>query len=267
MARSVEVLITRDSSESGLAILNAMASAARSDGWQVAQTQTYAGKSDLLVLFGVGAADRDAARKKHIASGRHAVCWDQGYFQRKKITGYVRCSIDHDHPQAWLGRTKPDPSRWEALKIPLREDYVAEGPIILVGLGRKSRSYLGLADWERQRLAELRLRFPRREIVYRPKKGSPALVLNVRTDADSPIEELLVGASLVSCRHSNVACDAAVAGVSFECEDGAAMYLQRKPFTRENRLDFLWRLAWWQWRASEAAQAWRFIRGVLGHTG
>lgn len=267
MAGTVEVLITRDSSESGLAILNAMSVAARADGCVVTQTQTYAGKSDVLVLFGVGAPDRDAARKAHVASGRHVLLFDQGYFQRKKITGYVRCSIDHDHPQAWLGRTKPDPSRWEALSIPLREDYSPEGPIILVGLGRKSRSYLGLADWERQRLAELRLRFPRREVVYRPKRGSPALVLNVRTDADSPIEELLVGASLVSCRHSNCAVDAAVAGVSFECDDGAAMYLLHKPFTRENRRDFLWRLAWWQWKSQEAPQAWRFIRGMLGHTG
>jgi hypothetical protein len=78
-----------------------------------------------------------------------------------------------------------------------------------------------------------------------------------------PIEEALVGARLLVCRHSNCAIDATIAGVPFECEDGAAWWLAGKPFTAAARLDFLHRLCWWQWRHEESAQAWTFLREKL----
>lgn len=263
MAPSVEILITPNSSETALAMLNALRGAVTADGCKLRDTQYYEGKADVLILYGVGAPERDLARNKHVTSGRHVLMFDQGYFHRKKVVGYLRCSIDHDHPQAWLDRTPADPARWDALNIQLREDADPKGHIVLVGLGRKSRSYLRLQDWETLRLGQLRKRFPGRDIVYRPKPGSPPMKLICRMDEHSTIEQLLKGAVLVSCRHSNVAIDAAVAGVPFEADDGAAMWLQAKPYTRENRLDFLQRLAWWQWRATEAAQAWQFSKGML----
>ena len=183
-----------------------------------------------------------------------------GYFGRKKLVGYLRVSIDTDHPQDWLDATPADPSRWNAHKIRLREDVHAMGHIILVGLGHKSRSYLGLPNWERDKLAELRRRFPEHEVIYRPKPRRPFPNLSCTTDDTSPIEALLQNAALVVCRHSNVAVDAAIAGVPFECENGAAMWLLRRPFTYESRLEFLRKLAWWQWHKGEAQQAWSFIR-------
>jgi hypothetical protein len=71
-----------------------------------------------------------------------------------------------------------------------------------------------------------------------------------------------MGASMLVCRHSNCAVDAVVAGVPIECEDGAAKWLDGKPYKRRTRKDFLNRLAYWQWKASEAAQAWQFILKV-----
>jgi hypothetical protein len=149
--------------------------------------------------------------------------------------------------------------------IGLREDAAPNGTIVLVGLGRKSRAYLGpaVAQWEQRKLLELRCRFPRREIIHRPKRGSRSPVLDCRTDDASPIEELLRGASLVVCRHSNVAVDAAIAGVPFECEDGAARWLARREFTRANRLEFLRRLAWFQWKPDEAGEAWAFASKLM----
>lgn len=258
MVLSVEVLIPIKSSDKALAMLHAITAAARQAD-DVKVTQIYQGGSDWLVLYGVGAPDRDEARKRQIKNGGRTMLWDLGYFDRQR---YLRCSVDHDHPQDWLPRTAPDPQRWNALGIRLREDYDPDGHIVLVGLGKKSRAYLREADWERFRLNDLRKRFPGRQIIYRPKPKSPAMKLDCRMDADSPIEVLLRGASLISCRHSNVACDAAVAGVPFECDDGAAMWLKGRPFTQENRLEFLRRLAWWQWRSNEAVEAWAFIKGV-----
>lgn len=260
MAPSVELMILERTSEKAGAMLHALHAAIWQAGSTVTVTTFYRGDSDWLILYGVGAPDRDKARKLHVKSGRRVLLWDLAYFERLR---YLRCSIDHDHPQAFLDSTSPDPSRWDELKIKLREDYDPKGHVVLVGLGAKSRSYLHEQEWESVRLAELRRRFPGRPIVYKPKPGSPILKLACEmADQHARIEDVLHGAALVVCRHSNVACDAAVAGVPYECIDGAAMWLAAKAYTRENRLDFLRRVAWWQWRHDEAGRAWKFIQDV-----
>lgn len=242
----------------------ATGNAARAAGDKVVETASFQGRSDWLVLFGVGAAVNDAARKKQLALGGRALLWDLGYIHRKKIVGNLRMSIDQDHPQDWLDKTPEDGgARWNKLNVELREDADKDGPIVLVGLGRKSRLYLDEQDWEARNYARLLQKFPGRRIVFRPKSVEDcATRLPCATDAQTPIAQLLKGKSLVVCRHSNVAVDAAIAGVPFEAENGAAVWLKRREFTYANRLEFLQRLAWWQWRATEAAQAWKFAKQV-----
>lgn len=230
-------------------------------GDEVVETTQFQGKSDWLVLFGVGAAVNDQARKAQISRGGRVLHWDLGYFDRKKIVGHVRMSIDSDHPQQWIDRTAPNPERWEATGLCLREHADPAGPIVLVGLGKKSRAYLNEPMWERLMHAKLRIRFPGRRIIFRPKGRDP-LRLKCEADTTTPIADLLHGASLMVCRHSNCAVDATIAGVPFEAESGAAMWLQQRNFTPANRLEFLQRLSMWQWRATEAVQAWAFAKEV-----
>jgi len=227
---------------------------------KVVRTSTYRGTAGSLLLFGVGAPAHDAARRAHIAAGRRVVLFDLGYFGDRKHC--ARVSIDTDHPQQYLDATSNDPARWEANGIPLREDADPQGPVILVGLGRKSREYLRLPNWERDTLRQLQTEFPGRQIIHRPK-GRDTLELGVPVDSETPIADLLRGASLAVMRHSNVAVDAAIAGVPFRCEDGAARWLQDRPFTADNRLDFLRRLAHWQYGTHEAAAAWSHIKRIL----
>jgi len=257
----VEVLRGRRTSSTAEPMLKALAQAAREAGDTVTETHYFQGGSELLVLFGVGAAVHDQARRAQIKRGGRALIWDLGYFGRKKQTGYLRVSIDHDHPQHLLDATPSDPSRWAAQGIALREDADPNGVIMLVGLGAKSRKYLHAADWEQRTLSRLRERFPAHEVLHRPKPNHDFQKLHCERDVDTPIDVLLRRCSLVVCRHSNVAVDAAIAGVPFETEDGAASWLARRAFTPENRLDFLRRLAWWQWQATEAAAAWSFLKG------
>jgi hypothetical protein len=258
VARSAEFLIpsARRDRPSGLLLL-ALKRAAKLDGWTIKETEQYEGHCDLLVLYGVGSPDGAKARWRHVKSGRRAILWDLGYFGRKKHGGSYRVSIDTDHPQAWIDGTEPDASRLERFGISLREDHHADGPIVLVGLGRKSRRYIGAPDWEAVALHDVQQRFPGRRVVFRPKPGQPPMHIGVDTD-ERPIEQVLRGASLVVCRHSNVAIDAIVAGVPFEAKDGAALALRE--FTPAGRMDFLRRLAWWQWHESEGAQAWQFLK-------
>lgn len=243
-------------------MLAAMAAAAKAAGDHVKETGSFEGRSDWLVLYGVGAAMNDEARNAQLARGGRVLLWDLGYIERKKVVGHLRMSIDTDHPQQWLDKTPADGARWRRLGVELREDADEAGPILLIGIGRKSRAYLKTGNWERTAYENLVRRFPGRRIVFRPK-GRDETRLPCDRDETTPIAELLRGASLVVCRHSNVGVDAAIAGVPFEAENGAAMWLQQREFTPVNRMKFLQRLAFWQWRATEAAQAWAFAKQVV----
>lgn len=254
-----EFLIPTDVRNGG-DLLRALAGAASRAGDKPLVRATLQGRSECLVLYGIGAPAAVEARKRvHLRDG-HVVHWDAAYFSRGRKAGYFRVSIDDDHPQRWLDDTPDDPSRWVAHNVALREDHNPAGHILLVGLGRKSRSYHRAEDWEARKLAELQRRFPGRTIIYRPKPRHPHPILAVGTDSTTPIEQLLKGCALVVCRHSNVAVDAVVAGVPYEAEDGAALWLTGKEYSPANRLSFLHRLAFWQWRADEADQAWSFLR-------
>ena len=94
MAARVEILRGKAASETAEAILTAMADAIRTAGDSVRETREFAGGSDWLVLFGVGAAVHDAARKRQIKDGGRVLMFDLGYFERKKVVGHVRMSID-----------------------------------------------------------------------------------------------------------------------------------------------------------------------------
>ena len=261
---TVEFLRVQKLSHSMRPIMEAMVQAAWRAGDETLESSIYHGGRDWLVVTGVGMKANDNARKAQIAKGGRVLHWDHGYFRREKITGYMRMCIDSDHPQQWLDRTPADPARWDSLGLSLREDCDQNGHIVLVGMGAKSRAYQNQYHWEEAKAAELRRRFPRRRIVFRPKgRDSKRLHgFELVNDFTRPIEDVLRGASLVVCRHSNVACDAVLAGIPFECEDGAAAWLKDKPFDFDTRLDFLRRLAHWQYKPHEADAAWQFAKDI-----
>jgi hypothetical protein len=177
----------------------------------------------------------------------------------------MRVSITRDHPQAYFDLTPNDSRRWDAHGIKLREVADPNGPIILVGLGRKSRKLTEMNTWEMEAAEKLRKEFPDRKLLFRPKPGSLENNLDVGLETipqSVPIEEALNGASLVVCRHSNVALDAAIAGVPYRAEDGAAAWLNGKPYTVENRLDLLRRASFWQWREEEMRDCITFIINI-----
>lgn len=225
---SLQVIRATNESQRGLEILAAM--------------EACAPPVNLLMMWGVGRPGHSAHRDRAIHQGRKVVMWDLGY---KK--GYYRLSIDHDHPWRLFDQT---PETGRTFPAELRED-AGEGPILLIGMGRKSKSYLNSYNWESRKIGELKRRFPGVPIVVRPKPRAG--------DGATRIEDALKGCRLVVCRHSNVAVDACIAGVPFECEDGAAFWLIDKPFTTENRQRFLNKLAHWQYQPEEAKQAWEFI--------
>lgn len=247
----------------GRNIMRAMIEAAPAVGVRCLVTQAYKGRAPLLMSYGLGHAGRRSHTLAHVARGGRLIGWDMGYWDRAVA---MRCTVDRDHI-----RDMPDMpgDRWEATGMQLGEDFNPDGPVILIGIGRKSREQFGLngQEWELRKLAEIRKAYPCRRVLYRPKKPE---TLAGCDSVEGEIADVLRGASLVVCRHSNVGVDACIAGIPAVCEDGAAASLYgsdlRHPETpdKEQRLRFLQNLAWWNWKPTEAASAWRFLLKVCG---
>ena len=260
----MEILIEPGMTAKGTRILQALPACAPRPCTVVSKPS---GNAKVLMIYGAGNPGRKKLAEQHHDQGGRLVLWDIGYFAQQHFKGAMRFSVDRMHPLPRLLDLVPDDgSRWQKLGIALREDYNPKGHIVIVGLGQKSRNILPPREkvWEAQAFQQLKKRFPGREVVLRPKPGGHSHPpLPCRIDAASPIEAVLKGASLVVVKHSNVALDAAVAGIPFEAEDGIARWLADKPYTPANRLELLQRTMWFNYHASEAAQAWQMIERCL----
>jgi hypothetical protein len=241
-----EYLLGPDVSQRGTRMLLAMREAEPS------------GISGLLMTWGAGHMGRRPRLDAHLRAGGTWIAWDLAYWNRDT---HCRFTVNADHPVRLMDVPG---DRWNG---ELRNDADPAGPVVIVGMGRKSRRQLGFAglSWEQKALRRVRAAYPEREPVFRPKK--PGESLDCRT-VDGPIEDTLRGASLVVCRHSNVAVDACIAGIPVVCEGGAAATLYGNDLmapadpSPDERRGFLQRLAYWQWQPSEASEAWKFLLTV-----
>lgn len=249
-----EILIAQPLSRRGEKMLRALARCAPAGS---VVTGRYAGQRDLLVIYGPGAPVRLQQARQHRAAGGHVVMWDLGYWDRDNC---MRLAVDTMHPTAAQLEAAPHIHR---ATLTLREDADPAGPIMLVGLGDKSCVAYGYRrmEWEHRQLDALRMRFPGRAIVWRPKGAQAAAVAGTTLRHGMPIADALVGCSLVVCRHSSVAVDACIAGVPVECEDGAAhaLYHGNPSPDRQQRARFLRQVGWFNWGFGEGPQCWQWI--------
>jgi hypothetical protein len=230
-------------------------------------------RGSVLMLYGLGGRDRLPYAMEHQRQGWHVVSWDAGYWDRKTEDRRYRVSIDGFHcPQRIMRGQSPGPERWNASGLTVTNQYHPAGDIVLVGNGPKSGA-VGAHGWAACKAAEIRRVCKGRRIVYRPKRAH--IEPGVASDGaavEGHIESVLRLASLVVCRHSNVAVDACRMGIPVVCEDGAAsaIYPGRLEDEREQpslakRVEFLHRLAWWQWTECEAASGdmWPWLAAQL----
>lgn len=240
-------------------MFSAFSQTAKASSIDLVTTHSYQGGADWLLFWGPGSPLRASIMQQHVAAGGHAIALDLAYWQRDRK---FRVSIDAPHPQAWVMKRN-----WPALR--LQQDvchrcnaWNPTGPIIVAGLGRKAKVQYGseVDAWEADMMAACRSRWPKRNVIYRPKPTVP----------DPQIDQALSGASLVITWHSNVAVDAIRNGIPVVCRDGAAAAVcpselpdEPQPLSVDLREQFLRNLAWFQWAPFEAKACWAFLRELL----
>lgn len=252
-----ELMIDQPMSKRGRKMLDALAYNAP-DNTQV--TSHYQGSSRVLIMYGAGLDYRTNVMQQHLNRGGRVIAWDLGYWDREEE---MRMSIDGIHPTPEQIAQAPSIAR---KSFYLRDEANPDGPILLIGIGFKSvKAYnLGHLQWETAKLAELQARFENKQIFWRPKGKDQSRLPGTKLINGMPIEYALRGCSLVVCRHSNVAVDACIAGIPVECEDGAAyaLYKNNPNPTKEERLQFLSKLSWFNWRIGDAPKAWEHMKRV-----
>jgi hypothetical protein len=225
----------------------------------VAESTTYRGGRDVLVLWGPGHPARFEPMRRQVEAGGHVLALDLAYWDRDRK---FRVSIDGAHPQAWVMRRAMPPARLKADGIIARNVWNPNGPVIVAGLGDKARVQYGADQidlWEAAMMTAVRAYG--REVIYRAKKS-----------AAGTIEETLAGASALITWHSNAAVDAIRLGVPVVCRDGAAAAVcastyapTLQPLLPAVRDQFLANLAYFQWSLPEASSGslWQWAREVL----
>lgn len=249
-----------------LRFLNALYDSAKSIGLDCAMDQHYS-PCKVLVLYGLGGADRLPVALSHIERGGMVIAFDLGYWDRDLAKRKFRVSINGFHPTQVMEGKDPPADRWHASgKGVSRKGGDPKGPILLIGNAPKSIA-VGAKGWTAEMSRAIRKEFPDKKIRYRPKPKRPAEE-GVGYDAisDEPIKEALHRASLVVCRHSNVAVDACMLGVPVVTQDGAAASIYPRTLAAykdqpdlETRISFLTRLAYWQWNQDEVKLFWKWF--------
>ncbi len=228
----------------------------------------------LLVLYGWGGRKQQAAIKQH--SGRY-VAFDLGYWRRQGMLGRKwRVSIDGFHcPERIMAGPVPGEQRWkmDGLEKVQGTTPVRPKTVLLVGNAPKSVRVVA-QSWAAEKSREILKALPDHKIIYRPKpKREPEKHVKFhKISRGEPIEHVLRHVGLVVCRHSNVAVDACRMGVPVVCEDGAGASIypralkdyKRQPSYSE-RLEFIIRLAWWQWSINDINQGgfWEWLSGEI----
>lgn len=263
-----EILVTHNTSTKAARFLQALQEAALTAEVDAFSSYRYK-PCDVLILYGLGGHDRLPVAQKHLSLGKPFIAVDIGYWGREDKDRVFRLSINSNHPENVMAGDAPSGERFLSANVPMGNLYDPEGHVLLIGNSSKSRVF-GTDGWTGQQCEAIRAAFPDKKLIYRPKPKHPIeRVSDYDGLSEGPIDEALIGVSLVVCRHSNVAIDACRLGVPVVCEGGAAaaIYPTLENYTAqpsaEIRQEFLHRLAWWQYNSAEAVQCWEFIKGKV----
>lgn len=242
--------------------------------------------SGIDVACMVGVKSRELYRA-HWRAGIHVVYLDKGYTRHTKpgpikVWEYWRVALDAHHPTDDLFRTTHNDTRADELGLVFQPWRERGAHILLAGSSEKYHEFYGMKHptaWAQRTVDELR-KHTTREIIYRPKPSwrEATPIKGARFNREGSIDDALEGAWALVTHGSNAVFESVLAGVptitlgpavsspisSHELTEIESPRLA----TMNERHQWLWNLAWWQWTMQEmaAGDAWKFLRPqIFGH--
>lgn len=214
------------------------------------------------------------ANVKRMANANKYFVIDLAYWNRGQPTSeschYKICFQSH-HPDAYFLDLPTNGKRFNSFNKIIHpwKPITPSKPILLAGMGPKSNTLYGYADWDAQMVAQLRT-MTKRKILYRPKPSdkSPRPIEGAElVSASTPINSQLQSVHAVVTHHSNVAVDGLLQGVPCVAKYGPASLVPGDLLSIENplqfnRKEFFNRLSYCQWSITEMAsgEAWNWLR-------
>lgn len=239
------------------------------------------GDADVIIAYGLGRSHptlHEGARQENMPN----VLVDFGYWRRNfemySDKNHYRMSLRHPHPDEYIMHMGETEERFSSYNKQI-EPWKMDGEyILLADIGRKSYGFFGMEyqSWAKESIEKLR-QHTDRPIVYRAKPSSSAEGdalpgVSFSNPMKESIKQALKNAYVVVTYHSNVGCDALLAGVPIFVQQGAAkpMGLQdlskiETPYYPTTRFPFFCNLAYCQWSVAEIREglAWQHMRDRL----
>lgn len=229
-------------------------------GWQRIPDQRPL-EADIIICWGVP-EQRKPEFKRWREAGKTVLVLDYPYWNRKS---FVKISLNGLHPTAYLMREIHGAERYLATQGPEILPWRAAGEyILLAGMGPKGCQFYDQrkGEWDEMAITTMR-KHSDMQIVYRAKPSDRAprrFTGVVSDDTHEPIARHFNHAHAVVTHHGNAVVEALAAGVPIFCSDGVGVHMGltslseiMRPVYPDNREQFFWNLAHWQWSPEEIA--------------
>lgn len=197
---------------------------------------------------------------------------DLAYWHRNN---HYKISVNDRHPTDYFMKFHRPPDRFSRFGLSVKpRQAVTDGYILLAGMsGKAAWSWNFRAEQFENEAARAIQNVTKRKIVYRPKPnwGNAGRIPGTHFDKSTPVEQAFKSTHVVVTHHSNVGCDALLAGIPVISKRGAASVLGKYDFstvenphwpTDEARYQFACNLAYCQWSLAEMTDGtcWRQLR-------
>ncbi|BCH33144.1 hypothetical protein MesoLjLc_50740 [Mesorhizobium sp. L-8-10] len=219
-------------------------------------------------------------------AGVHTVMLDKGYVRHGgpgpvHVWEYWRVAVDAHHPTRYLMKTQRPSDRFDMLRLEPKPWRSAGEHVVIAGSSAKYHDFYGIADpttYVRRLIKRLNQATGGRPIVYRPKpswKEAIPVKGALFSKGKESLLDVLDGAHVLVTHGSNACFEAVLAGIPCVIlGDAVAKPISKTEIAEiehplmvdeSSRRQWLWNLAYQQWKLNEFAsgEAWNVIRPLI----
>lgn len=222
---------------------------------------TKQSRSDFLVTWGIHKGNRQIIQQ-YRDQKKPVIIFDLGYWGRKV---YFKASVNQAHPENVLAEKFSGERYEKSGGVPIRQPQEGGDFVLLAAMGWKGCAAYGQGHGEWDAAAYRKIKAATEtQIVWKAKPSDPTPVVPqgvIPYTGGTKLQDYsLERCKAIVTHHGNCAVEALALGIPAFCVDGAAAQICNFDLSKidtakvsENRVQFLYNLAHWQWTVDEIA--------------